>query len=915
MNFSHPNCENDSSDISSDNNDAVNNTTTTSVVAPPSSDQLVKSPPSSPSANAATPATTAAEHERERQTLLLMLLAQVCSLHDATPRTFVVHVLALFERGILDTNSIRFLFDLGLVPRGYNEQFSGCFDEVALNDSAGDKKEQEGCEECNDSNDGGGGTNFSAQSAVQAAAAAAASAIVPYEANNQHPWMRHFPAPPPPPPLHRNAKKQQQNNNNTMATRQSQASAIRRHLAHQESIDSSSAHSSVFGSANAGFIPGLTTSAAANASTTSNATTNNDSNSNGWSHQKNSSSTSKNTLLSVDESFHTPFYHQNNNSEEERQPHDQFDNSKNKHATSTQQLATNNNNNNTNIPTSTTSWSVEHHPLSLSRYQREFHQLSLLATGSFGSVYHAIHKLEHKPYAVKRVTFSTTGYYANTLALVIREVRCLAQLDHSNCVRYYTSWLEPSWMTGDSQHDNKILSEDNDDEDIEQSEDDIAAAAAGGGGGGPKLLPHIERVVNEINNSTGEIPLSMQRLEAILYDGDKDGNNTDDGFEWDPVSSTNLPSHQTTTNNQASVYSYGSGVVDGDDDDDNSDVSDWTQDMNGSSSCEFHRQGSLEIVPADHQHKAAAAAATTAAPYKYQICLFIQMQLCHPTTLADWIKQRNQNCAQFGSEERQARARPAFEAFRHIVNGLAHVHSKGIIHRDCKPANIFASDDGTWMIGDFGLSKMMRDAQQGGGVDLDPHNNGIILPNGYSNGGGAQQHTAGVGTASYAAPEQITRKNYGPAVDVFSLGLILLELFSNFTSEHERAVAFHDCRYHGELAPWMKRIYPDVASLVLACTQKDWTLRPTASEILSASAFQDGLSGVEIYRAELKALNQEQIRKDDLIQSQNDVIQSQNFELAEKDELIQQLKLRLENAGISSDSDEGTDSESSKNDY
>ena len=223
------------------------------------------------------------------------------------------------------------------------------------------------------------------------------------------------------------------------------------------------------------------------------------------------------------------------------------------------------------------------------------------------------------------------------------------------------------------------------------------------------------------------------------------------------------------------------------------------------------------------------------------------------------------------------------------------MHSKGIIHRDLKPANIFASDDGTWMVGDFGLSKMMRDAQ--GGVDIDLHNSEILLPNGYTNGVAAQ-HTAGIGTASYAAPEQITRKNYDSSVDIFSLGLILLELFSNFTSEHERAVAFHDCRYDGELASWMKRTYPDVSSLVLACTQKDWTKRPTASEILSADVFQEGLSGVEIYRAELKALNQELVVKDDLIQSQNDVIQSQNWELAEKDELIQHLKNRLERAGI-----------------
>mmetsp|Transcript_21770 Transcript_21770/g.37081 ORF Transcript_21770/g.37081 Transcript_21770/m.37081 type:complete len:883 (-) Transcript_21770:25-2673(-) len=875
------NYESDSSSNSNDNNDAAPPPPRSSLPA-----ELIKSPPSSPSATASTTAAAAAEHER--QTLLLMLLAQVCSLHDATPRTFVVHVLALFERGILDSNSIRFLFDLGLVPRGYSEQFSGCFDDTTSGESEG------GCDECNSNNNHDDESDNNV--AQSAAAAAAVSAIVPYAANNpqQHLFMRHLP---PPPPIHdssNNSIKQQ----TAMATRQSQASAIRRHLAHQESIDSSSARSSVFGSANAGFIPGITSAAAGAgaSSTTSSFTANNNSNDNGWTRKNSSSATSKNTLLSVDESFHTPFYQTNNS--EEQQSHDQFDdnNKNNNTVRHTQQLSTNNN----TIP-STTSWSVENHPLSLSRYQREFHQLSLLATGSFGSVYHAIHKLEHKPYAVKRVTFSTTGYYANTLALVIREVRCLAQLDHKNCVRYYTSWLEPSWMTGGDQHtDDKIMGEDED----EPSDDD----RIGGDGrtSRPKLLPHIERVVNEINNSTGEIP-SMQRLESILY-GDKDGNS-DDGFEWDPVSSTQLqrhdelPSHRTATN-QTSVYSYGSGVDDGDDD---SDVSDWTQDMNGSNSSGFgfQRQGSLELVPAD-QHKANSAAA---APYKYQICLFIQMQLCHPTTLADWIKERNNNCTQFGAEERQVRARPAFEIFRQIVNGLAHVHSKGIIHRDLKPANIFASDDGTWMIGDFGLSKMMRDAQ--GGVDLDLHNNGIILPNGYSNGGA--QHTAGVGTASYAAPEQITRKNYGPAVDIFSLGLILLELFSNFTSEHERAVAFHDCRYHGELAPWMARTYPDVSSLVLACTQKDWTQRPTASEILSASVFQEGLSGVEIYRAELKALNQELVKKDDLIQSQNDVIQSQNFELAEKDELIQQLMLRLENAGISSNCvvDEA-DSESSK---
>ena len=148
-------------------------------------------------------------------------------------------------------------------------------------------------------------------------------------------------------------------------------------------------------------------------------------------------------------------------------------------------------------------------------------------------------------------------------------------------------------------------------------------------------------------------------------------------------------------------------------------------------------------------------------------------------------------------------------------------------------------------------------------------------------------HPAGVGTASYAAPEQISQKHYGPSADIFSLGLILLELFSNFTSEHERAKAFHDCRHHGEIASWMKRTYPEVSTLVLACTQSDWKRRPSASDIQAAGVFQERGSGIEIFRAELSALKVEMSMKENVIQRQRE-------ELKAKDEMIESLKRRLE---------------------
>jgi serine/threonine protein kinase len=190
------------------------------------------------------------------------------------------------------------------------------------------------------------------------------------------------------------------------------------------------------------------------------------------------------------------------------------------------------------------------------------------------------------------------------------------------------------------------------------------------------------------------------------------------------------------------------------------------------------------------------------------------------------------------------------------------------------------------MIGDFGLSKMILDANDHGAADIDPRANAIVLPAGYGNGNGSGNHTVGVGTASYASPEQTTSGLYGPAADVFSLGLILLELLSNFTSEHERARAFHDCRHGRDLAPWMRRDHPEAHALILACTQADWTRRPSASDIQAAGLFHEGGNGTEIFWAELRTLRMEGARKDRLIESQAE-------RLKEKADIIEDLRRRL----------------------
>ena len=49
----------------------------------------------------------------------------------------------------------------------------------------------------------------------------------------------------------------------------------------------------------------------------------------------------------------------------------------------------------------------------------------------------------------------------------------------------------------------------------------------------------------------------------------------------------------------------------------------------------------------------------------------------------------------------------AWHLFRQIVEGLAHIHAQGIIHRDLTPNNIFSDARNDIKIGDFGLGEKL----------------------------------------------------------------------------------------------------------------------------------------------------------------------------------------------------------------
>ena len=77
--------------------------------------------------------------------------------------------------------------------------------------------------------------------------------------------------------------------------------------------------------------------------------------------------------------------------------------------------------------------------------------------------------------------------------------------------------------------------------------------------------------------------------------------------------------------------------------------------------------------------------------------LFIQTELCPDGTLADFLLDYGQNYEHL--EEGRV-----WKIATELALGVAHLHSKSIIHLDLKPANVFVTADGRLKIGDFGLA-------------------------------------------------------------------------------------------------------------------------------------------------------------------------------------------------------------------
>ncbi|XP_013192995.1 eukaryotic translation initiation factor 2-alpha kinase 1 [Amyelois transitella] len=246
--------------------------------------------------------------------------------------------------------------------------------------------------------------------------------------------------------------------------------------------------------------------------------------------------------------------------------------------------------------------------------------------------------------------------------------------------------------------------------------------------------------------------------------------------------------------------------------------------------------------------------------------LYIQMTFCQQT-LKQWLDKRNnhltitrKNSEDLSSDSFDGQYSPdtnypvswthvdrLIDMFTQLVRGLNYIHARGVIHHDIKPSNVFVEEGDSEcrvLLGDFGLACPLQQSHRG----------------------------VAVGTHFYAAPEQLDGQ-CNPKSDMYSLGIILLEMVQPFSTDMERVKTIEALR-KGQIPANLTANYPKIAHIIGKLVQRRPSKRLDSNQLLE----------------ELQLLSE---NKDEKIKTLKD-------ELAAKDEEIAHLKLMLAKCTIKS---------------
>ncbi|KAI8639129.1 kinase-like domain-containing protein [Parasitella parasitica] len=206
--------------------------------------------------------------------------------------------------------------------------------------------------------------------------------------------------------------------------------------------------------------------------------------------------------------------------------------------------------------------------------------------------------------------------------------------------------------------------------------------------------------------------------------------------------------------------------------------------------------------------------------------LYIQLELCPSGSLDKYIQFKNRKIIEG----------VVWQIFYLVVLGIQDIHAANIAHLDLKPSNILIDDKGNLKIGDFGISVQTP-------VDM--------------------RWVKGEGDRRYMAPD-LLRENFDKPADIFSLGLILLELATGVvlpgTGESWEMLRLGDFSQQKSALSKLSLEMSEMIEWLLTTEAKE---RPTVKDIMSHPSFthvqskQQGLETSPFLRYTLEHANVE----------------------------------------------------------
>mmetsp|Transcript_15663 Transcript_15663/g.31629 ORF Transcript_15663/g.31629 Transcript_15663/m.31629 type:complete len:335 (+) Transcript_15663:190-1194(+) len=166
------------------------------------------------------------------------------------------------------------------------------------------------------------------------------------------------------------------------------------------------------------------------------------------------------------------------------------------------------------------------------------------------------------------------------------------------------------------------------------------------------------------------------------------------------------------------------------------------------------------------------------------------------------------------------------------IAGLVHIHAKGLVHCDLKPANVLLAEDGTAKVADVGLARTLHYAQH---TRLTAY----------------MTRATAAGTPIYMAPEQWEEMELTAKTDVYAFGLMLNELQTGVQPWRDVGNPLTLCRKVVDREERPSPVAPGrLGKLVILCWAPAAADRPSMDEVRRALDGCDGLLDGRTYTSE-----------------------------------------------------------------